>query len=504
MVCRWLPPDERRDLAFELGEPETPGEPVIGSERAGASAVVPDWEHLWDSLTEASRLAGQIEDLLSDERAFFGFSDILNLAEQLRIQIDDAHGLMCAVPRHEGLDFEAGDDVSTLRQLVDIRRAEILDAELTALHRSPASDAPTWSVDYRERGGFIATRNPTDDQASDGAGPWKLWGYAPTAHAAAHALSWYFIDSPPAIVFEPPQPTPPRPWVQSSWDAGLSHQSLSVRDLLERRGPVYDNHLAVCREAREILRNHGNVEHYLAERAVELNTIDPQLRDSEVFTLFPPANPDHGGSVHTAHWVPTNLVVSTDFRTWGDFEGHRDHSPLDIVNGLLTTDLEAFTIKLFEHGLMLIRVPGWAGPLYTVGNGGNHRIHTARMLSLPWLAADISTSATPLSSTIAGLAFHDNTTEDRRLPFKTREHHRAALIDGMIRRGILDGELTHDDHQTTLHCRRLPATWLLRAPHRATAVNTIYESRYPGALEQLGIPIAIGTNPDAWIRWLTT
>lgn len=503
MLCRWLPPDERRDLAFELREIDTGAEPAVGSETAGGGAVGPDWDYLWTTLIEASSLAGRIEDLLADKRAFFDISDTTKLAKQLRTQVNDAYELMCVVPRHEGLDFEAGDDLATARRLVDIRRAEILDAELSALHL-PASDAPTWVVEYRDHGGFIATTAPTDAHAADGASPWKFWGYAPTAHAAAHALSWYFVDNPPAIVFEPPLPTRPRPWVPSSWDADLSREGPSARDLLERRGPVYEEHLAACRAAREILRRQGDVEIYLAQRAAELNTTDPQLRDSDALTPFDSANPDHRGSVDTAHWVPTNLVVSTDFPTWGDFEGHRNHSPLDIVNGLLTTNHEAFTTRLFGHGIMLIRVPGWAGPLYTVGNGGNHRIHTARMLNLPYLAADISTQAPPLSTTISHLVFHDKSPEDRRLPHETREHDRTALIEGMIRRGIIDGELTHDDHQTTLHCRKLPATWLLRAPHRATTVNTIYESRYPAALEQLGIPTSIGTDPDAWVRWLTT
>lgn len=70
----------------------------------------------------------------------------------------------------------------------------------------------------------------------------------------------------------------------------------------------------------------------------------------------------------------------------------------------------------------------------------------------------------------------------------------------MRRRGIIDGEVSDGDE--VLHCYRLPAAWLLRGPEAATRVNAVYQSRYPGALGQLGIPTAVGTDSQAWIAWL--
>jgi len=508
VLCRWLPADERRILALDLGDHEAPANITTeaGSAHTDRTSTIPDWEYIWNALGDAALLAGRIAELLSDKRAFVAFTDILNLAEQLRAQIDSASELMCDVQQHQGLGVEAGDHVSTARRLVDIRRAKILDTELGALNLPHAHDPPTWLIDYREHGGFIATRKPADARTTDGSAPWKFWGYAPTAHAAAHALRWYFLDNPPAIKFEPHQPAPPLPWTQNSRDADLSLEGPSVSELILRRGRIYDEHLAACRSAREILRDHGDVARYLGDRAAELNTTDPQLPDSDALEpLDPPSNPDHGGSVHTVQWVPTHLVVSTEFPTWGDFEGHRDHSPFDIIKGLITSNLDAFTMKLFACGLMLVRVPGWAGPLYTVGNGGNHRIHTARMLNLPWLAASISTEATAVSWPISRFVFQDRTgTEGRHHPYDKRVRDRVALIEGLLRRGVIDGELTHDGRHYTLHSHTLPAAWLLRAPHRAAATNAVYETRYPGALERLGIPVTIGTDPDEWTRWLTT
>lgn len=58
-------------------------------------------------------------------------------------------------------------------------------------------------------------------------------------------------------------------------------------------------------------------------------------------------------------------------------------------------------------------------------------------------------------------------------------------------------------YSTKLSCRYLPAPWLVRNPQYTVLVNTIYESRYSGALARLGIPIEVGTHTDNWIEWLT-
>ncbi|MDT7589883.1 MAG: hypothetical protein QOE32_7433 [Pseudonocardiales bacterium] len=126
------------------------------------------------------------------------------------------------------------------------------------------------------------------------------------------------------------------------------------------------------------------------------------------------------------------------------------------------------------------------------------------MLHLPWLAALVYVESGARAWDMLGLIARDprpTRKDDRSRSLEERRHERAVLLAGLIRRGIIDGELT-DEPKPVLYCRRLPATWLLRAAHDTTRINTVYESRYPGALAQLGIPTAVGTDPDAWSRWL--
>jgi hypothetical protein len=308
------------------------------------------------------------------------------------------------------------------------------------------------------------------------------------------------------MVFDPRQPERPWPLAKIGPDSDVSPEGPSVRDLLDQRGRIYDQHFAACRSARAVLKSRSDVRSYLAERAAELNSTDPQLEDHDALdSIGSPQNYDHGGFACTVQWIPTSLVVATDNRTWGDFGGHRDEAPYEIVAGLLSSGLDDFTYELFTDQIRLLRAPGWAGPLYRVGGNGNHRIHAARMLNLPWLAAAVEVESIATSWDMLGLIADDpDRDEDRRRPLDERLCERAVLVAGLIRRGLIDGELTGAGPQPVLHCRRLPAAWLLRAPRYATRINAVYESRYPGALAQLGIPIGIGTDPVSWTRWLAT
>src|SRR5690606_28197316 len=213
----------------------------------------------------------------------------------------------------------------------------------------------------------------------------------------------------------------------------------------------------------------NEIDQFLAERADQLNTTDPQhIDDFQVLRpIDSPRNGDHRGAyVDTVQWVPTHLVVRTDHHIWGTFNGHRNWAPKQIVSGLLDKDPDAFTDVFFSDEISLLRTPGWAGPIYQIRSNGNHRVHTARMLNLPWLAASVSVEATPPAWDMLGLLSadpNDETAWRRSLDRRLRE--RAELIEGLIRRGVIDGELTTDDAgRRTVHCHRLPASWLLRAP----------------------------------------
>src|SRR5690606_36105591 len=178
-------------------------------ETTGAGQA-PDWSYVWAVLIDASVHAHRITALLADHRAYFDFHDLLDDAKALQLRLERAYSLTCTAPRLEGLALEAGVDLATVRRRIDIRRAETVAAELAPLQRPPASGAPTWSIDYRSHGGFIATSEP-----AEGTRPWRFWGMAPTAASAAHTLRWYFLDQPPHITFDPPQ-SAQQPYVRTT------------------------------------------------------------------------------------------------------------------------------------------------------------------------------------------------------------------------------------------------------------------------------------------------
>lgn len=500
-LARLLPEEERERIGLYLGESVNNPDivPAVPDAQAGGK---PDWDYVWSALLDAAAHAHRITELLETERAYFDFTDLTRLAVDLRTQINEAYGLMCEAGNLDGLVPHAGDNLDQLRTASGLRRAEIVDAELAPMRLDPSTDAPVWTVDFDQHGGFVAVTTPRNDNAA----PWKFWGMAATQASAAHTLQWCFLDAPPTVVFDPP--VRPQPCERTGPVSDRSQEGPSVPELLARRGSIYQQHLTAVRVAREALRSRADdIEAYLAERAAELNASDPQLLGNHkvLDTIGSAENNDHSGVANTVMWVPTELVVGTDHRVWGDFGGFRDEVPFEIATGLLSTDdLDAFTDKLFFDPIALKRSPGWAGPVYRVGGNGNHRLHAARILGFPWIAAKVEVDATAPSWSMLGL-ISDDPGDDKELrrPLQRRIHERAALVAGLLRRGVIDGELT-DANDPTLRCQRLPAAWLLRGAQHATAVNAVYESRYPGALTQLGIPIAAGTDPAAWSHWLTT
>lgn len=497
-LARLLEDDEREEISHFLAE-SVHGTDAGDAESEEGSGDEPDWNYLWHALLGASDHARRILALLESERIYFDVSAITESAQELCSQINAAYELIAEARRLDGLVLEAGTTIEDIGTKSALHRAALVDADLESMRRTPSSEAPAWTVDIDEHGGFVAT---ITSQAADVA-PWKFWGSAATTASAAHTLAWFFHDRPPKIVSDPP--ASPMPLASNVVDADRSPEGPSVVELLTRRGTAYVEHVLAVQEARDVLRRRAqDVEGFLAERAAGLNTADPQrLRHQKMLTALPPGdNRDHLGFANTVMWVPTRLVVGTRHPVWGDFGGHRDETPLDIAAGLLGAgDVDAFTLKLFTPEIDLMMAPGWAGPLYRVGSNGNHRVHVARMLELPWLAAAVEVEAVPPSWGIIDLLAMDPDDGTKIRSFERRMRERTELVTGLLRRGVIDGDLTGERGET-LRCRRLPAAWLLHRAEYATAVNAVYEDRYPGALAQLGIPLEAGTNPAAWRRWL--
>jgi hypothetical protein len=502
-LIRLVPADDLDEVRIELDDcGQATAEQSPPPEPSDPDGI--DWTPVWSALLDASGNAHRIAEQLSGEQVFIDFAEITATADQLREIIDSTYGLVCEASQLDGIDLDPGMTLRQLRRLVAVRRAILVDNELRTIQLTPAAGAPVWSIDYREHGGFVASQH---DNAEDETTPWKFWGVAPTAESAAHVVRCYFLDRPPVIVFGSAQPDRPRPISTIGPESDLSLIGPTIRELLDRRGRVYDQHIAACQTARELLTGQRNIPAQLVQRAAKLNTSAPQLANQHpLHSIRSPLNLDHGGVADTVHWVPTDLVVATDHPTWGDFGGHRDDTPYRIIDGLLSNQLDDFTYELFTDRISLIRVPAWAGPIYRIGDNGNHRIHTARLLDLPWLAAGVEVEAIAPSWDMLSLIVADTPSggaPDPR-PLHEQLQERANHIAGLINRKIIDAELRDNPHgKPTLHCRYLPAAWLLRAPDHAAAVNKIYESRYPGALAQLNIPTDIGTDPTAWKTWLS-
>ena len=502
-LVRWIPGTERDLLATTLLQTHDPV-PTRKTTQEGRNELAgsddPNWDEISARLLATDALVARLVTNFRDPRLYFNLDDLGDHAKRLREKVRCVYGLICTTSQLQGLDLRRGDDFDTVRDKVDIRRAEIVNAELATARREPLPDTPRWIVEYRDHGGFLAT---TPDSRTEG--PFRFWGFASTHQCAAYTIAGYFSDQSPSVTFDPPIPLTPRPLAVFDADrSDISPEGPSVIDLLDMRGPVYDEHIAACRQVQELLSGQ-NLDQYLVERSAWLNATDPQLAEDDGIDFSKSsANHDCQGSVWTVQWVASPLIVAAGHQSWGDFGSHRPNVPGNIADALArATDFEEFTRELFTPQINLVRIPAWAGPIYTLGVNGAHRIHTARMLALPWLAASVQYSVPRPSMDLLDILTSDP--DPPRGSRDQRRQERITLIEGLIHRGVIHGELINrrTDQWPTLRYQWLPAPWLLRDAQYATMVNAIYESRYPGALDRLGIPKVVGTEPEKWVTWLT-
>ncbi|MEV6621928.1 hypothetical protein AB0M83_06755 [Amycolatopsis sp. NPDC051106] len=214
-LARLLEEDEREEIGHFLAESVhgTDAGDATSEEQSGDE---PDWDYLWHALLGASDHAHRILALLESERVAFDVSAIIESARDLRSQINSAYELMCEVHALDGLVLEANATIDDLQLQARLHRARAVDADLESMRRNPLPEAPTWTVDIDEHGGFVAT---TTSQAGEVA-PWKFWGSAATAASAADTLAWFFHDRLPKVVFDPP--ASPMPLASSVADADRS------------------------------------------------------------------------------------------------------------------------------------------------------------------------------------------------------------------------------------------------------------------------------------------
>jgi hypothetical protein len=246
----------------------------------------------------------------------------------------------------------------------------------------------------------------------------------------------------------------------------------------------------------------------VAERAARLQAEEPQLP-----ALYAPG--DSWACTTAVEWVRTRAVVRTPDEVWGRFE--RDNSSdepgddpdpqtrwiPDRTAELLAVgyaDVPDYLTRHFgahsESGaVQLLRIPGPAGPLYTVG-AGSHRAHLCRVLGLPWMFSVTTMMSLPRRIETTAV------TPTEEGPEGCRET--AALWRGLLARGLVRGELIprYSDWVIEFRIEYALAPWLLLPADRATAYNQRYELLYPGALAAAGIPEAALRSSAAWESWL--
>ncbi|MFW5421063.1 hypothetical protein J0910_31085 [Nocardiopsis sp. CNT-189] len=493
-MARWVPAGERTRLALVV-LPDAPAPAASGWGPACSRAATAQ-TLLHRAATELKAI-GDLETACLSGR----ISALAEEVAQLRALLAGA--------KHHDLAPCPEEDPGLLQGRLAVHRARIVDAELEQVRPEPAPAAGRWSIGYRPDGGFTAHRLDPDPS---GRGPLRGWGTAPTPASAAYTLASCLSPQVPEITVteDPPASGALRPrYGAVALPAGAG---VGTDELVAAGGPCLEEHLAAVEKTSAELASLSDkdLQALLGGRAAALDARSPQVEDCQAIgDVGEPRNPDHWGRWESAEWVPTRLVVATWHPRWGRFGDHRPEVSAQIAAALREgPDPGSFTEELFvSDEIHLVRIPGWEGPVYAVGANGNHRVHTAALLGLPWLAASVSYAPSAPSWSLPAIVEGDPVPdEDQPWPVG-REEERAALVAGLIRRGVVEGELIGADsgevYGMVLRARRLPAPWLLRAPELAVRCNAVYERCYPGALARIGIPEEVGTGAQAWRDWLT-
>lgn len=249
--------------------------------------------------------------------------------------------------------------------------------------------------------------------------------------------------------------------------------------------------LALIREAMQERRAHWNLDDLPAQlnaRAADLNETWPLL-PRRTYLVDERQPEDYLGMVSTLEWIDPTTIVATPAAAWNDFRSHRPEVVGLIVRALLTSqgaalDDQVRYILSEGEGVYVTRYFGPNGPIHEVTANGTHRAHAWRMLDVPALAAQVDVYAIPI--TINGLSDGAKAA--------------APMWRGLIRRGLLRGDIDEAWPFSVLTPNYVAAPWLLLPPRQAAAMTHAYLRRYPNSFD---IPPAAMVNALSWTRWLT-
>ncbi|WP_440105482.1 hypothetical protein [Streptosporangium sp. H16] len=273
----------------------------------------------------------------------------------------------------------------------------------------------------------------------------------------------------------------------------------------------FDEHRArfasYMRRVRQAWPEQVTVAAFMQQRTAELNaTHPPALHLGGLLTatyehhstIGPRISDTLGlGVMSTCEWIDPAAVAEVGYRRWNDFASHRPGTVPAMLGALLNPSVdEALRIwALDEEPIRVMRIAGFAGPLYTLGENGAHRLTAARLADLPGIWASVEQAALPLQVR----------------PYQVVDGPDAAKLlacwRGLLARGLVTGHLEEDPDLpafSTLHLDDAAAMWLLAGPRTAIGWAAAYEGAYPGALADLGIAPERYADVPAWTTWLSS
>ncbi|RCG17910.1 hypothetical protein DQ384_39390 [Sphaerisporangium album] len=483
----------------------------------------PEWED--QMLLLAARLQINIEEILATldgrslsltserDQASAYYTTLIHLRRAIELLPQDEHD--SAEP-------------PSLRHL-QLQRDRALNAELTARARqrdelaqhqqNPHLPPAPWQITrYHPNGVFEARLQDNNGRL----GP-RYGGWAPAPDAVPALLRAWSVPAsrPIEVTWQSPKPATPT-WLLPYGGSLLSHRgddpdcrldAHDAHDALEGLWHDYlDQHRArfatYMRQVQQAWPGQTSVADFLERRTAELNAsqppaphLDQLLRSTydHVHDIGPDSSNLVGlGTTVTCGWIDPAAIASAGQRTWNNFASHRPGTVPAMLTALLGSSVEeALKVwSLAEDPVRVHRIPGPAGPLYTLGENGAHRLTTARLAGLPGIWATIEQSALPMR--VRPAQVHVRNKDAARL---------LACWRGLLARGLVTGRLEEDSHLpavSTLHLDAAAAIWLLATPRQACAWAATYSRAYPGALATLGITPEVYTDARAWTTWLAT
>lgn len=472
---------------------------------------VGDTETTQHELADVTELLEKVISSLSQAPHGIHAQVLVRHLQKARASSEHYRHLLAHAQREFAQDQDAALASQELEAQLLMRRAHRVQTDLRTIAGSaPSALAPLWRVRYRHNGTFRANRVRPLPAEHRGDQLTRAWGHAPTPEAAQRAVSHLVGAAEHRVTLKSAQSRRGMPLIEL--DPALFAHPDRVWQMLEKGEPGYQAFLESCEQVREDLAQVEDLGAWVVGRAEKLNATHPQCPPHMMQiapSLYP--NIDHTLTrVEAITWVGVERIVATYPTTWGQLNDHQPWRPVDLAQDIVEATTEgqarALARKLFIFAPMrLTRINAWAGPVYTVGEGGDgrHRAHTLRMVGLGWAAAHITHPVPAPCVDMFGLVADDEKQDrERRVPVE-RVRERVALINGLRRREIIDAWWDADHEEEWLWCRSIPAPWLLRNAAEATAANRTYEATYPGALARLGIPEQVGCNAQAWTTWLT-